>query len=174
MQVSAGVRRTIVGCDIHLFVEYEENGYLASLSAGEIDLPRDYRVFGAVAGLRGDKAPLFPPRGIPSISDAASRAYWFQIVENPQSDRFQSEVTLAEAERYVLEGRSVMWEQGAFQYVSDPDAHTASWLSYDELRAALAHHDIDPAILAAAYQALFAALEALKDLKPRVVFWFDN
>jgi len=102
------------------------------------------------------------------------RAYWQAIVERPEPSRWQDEVTPADAQGYVERGRSVILEYSEFRFVSDPDAHTASWLSHEELWAALAHHDIDPGDLHPTYQALLAVLSALAELNPRVVFWFDN
>jgi hypothetical protein len=67
-----------MGCDIHLFVEFRlSEPRFVCLTEGEFRLPRNYAIFGALAGVRMDELPHIPPRGFPEdASGAAHRQYW--------------------------------------------------------------------------------------------------
>lgn len=57
-----------MGCDIHLFVEYEDDlGYWKSVSQGPLDVERSYTLYGWLAGVRTEPpAHYIPPRGLPA------------------------------------------------------------------------------------------------------------
>lgn len=55
-----------MGTDIHLSIEYkEEPAGLWYAFGADIYMPRDYRLFGLLAGVRDPVHSLFPVRGIP-------------------------------------------------------------------------------------------------------------
>lgn len=55
-----------MGCDIHAAVEYREHSHW-EVFAREVELPRSYRTFGALAGVRDSEVePAIQPRGLPA------------------------------------------------------------------------------------------------------------
>src|SRR5207245_3411916 len=71
------------------------------------ELPRNYRVFKALAGLRSDTPPLFPPRGIPEdVSEAAFEGYYLFVIDPADCDLYRGYnfVTLEEAEQWARFG----------------------------------------------------------------------
>lgn len=185
-----------MGCDIHAFLEYrrasDERLYWRAFS-GELNLDRNYEVFGSLAGVRRER-PHVTPRGVPEpMSMDADGEYWTWIdYENPE--------LVAEAERCVRAGYSktrglvektvtnvttfgfggpaqtetrVRDEAhvGKPRFYSDADAHTPSWLTIDEFEAAL-----EGCEYVQTYRAVVAAARVLEQAGNicRVVFWFDN
>lgn len=93
-----------MGCDIHLSIEYRDiwNPTFWQSFGADIYMPRDYHLFGLLAGVRGQEVPLFPIRGIPDdLSCEVDDKYY-----RPSS--------------------------AGIRKVVDPDWHTPSWLTYEE------------------------------------------
>ena len=83
-----------MGCDIHLHTEVKINGGWYHYSCPNV--PRNYRMFEKMAGVRGDVAEaIVAPKGLPESSTFLTR---------------------------LSHG------------LMDLDAHTASWLSWDEIK----------------------------------------
>lgn len=53
-----------MGCDIHLHTEIKIAGVWHHYGAP--DVPRDYELFGKMAGVRGDERAIIIPRGVPA------------------------------------------------------------------------------------------------------------
>ena len=53
-----------MGCDIHAYIEEKTYRTWDSFT-GELNLDRDYRMFGALAGVRSGDEPIIEPRGVP-------------------------------------------------------------------------------------------------------------
>lgn len=60
-----------MGCDIHLHQEIKINGNWEHY--GMADVPRDYRLFAKMAGVRGSETPIALPRGLPACATAVTR-----------------------------------------------------------------------------------------------------
>ncbi len=167
-----------MGTDIHLFVEHRvgPGAQYVSLSGGQINLPRDYAVFAALAGVRTEARPHFPPRGFPedASADAHTRYYSRISEEGLDHDGWWFLERPADARRYVESGLSHTKVWRDLELVSDPDAHHASWLLGGEVLAALERAGLAPDQLAPEYRVVVAALDLLADRDARVVFWFDN
>lgn len=173
-----------MGCDIHLFVEYRKDTYQENYwrsFGGEFRLERHYGVFSSLAGVRnyGDVIkPVVEPRGIPrNAGYSCLDEYRYYITDNITE---ANECNLEKAEQWVNSGISEWWDERK-TFVTDPDAHSGSWLSLQELKEALAitwkedgetksFRDIED------YNAVIAAMECLESqgMTTRVVFWFDN
>lgn len=97
-----------MGCDIHAFIEYAYDGdtYTNTFCDSEIHIGRDYDLFGLIAGVRGTTSPLILPRGFPSACIAAGNTTIFAQNWHVQ-------------EKYDEYGK---------------DAHSATWLTLDELK----------------------------------------
>ena len=168
-----------MGTDIHLFVEYASPTAAApsfqSLTDGEFCLTRDYKFFAALSEVRGG-TPLVPSRGLPAdISDETRRAYYHLIAEDDSHDGMWQHVSPSAAQDYVSRGCSHLRDLQTMKLVSDPDAHSPSWLTRAELSASLTHAGLKREILAVDINAMLAALDAIPDThRPRVAFWFDN
>lgn len=163
-----------MGCDIHPFVEYRRKGseHWQGMG-GEMSPGRNYRVFGALAGVRSDLPALVEPRGIPDdLSFWTADSYWLGITD--KGDEIEGMCTPDQAEEWVEYGaRYRVHEADGRKWVSTPDAHTETWLTGEEWRAAVASVDQE---WTPAYKAIGAMLKSFEDdgCETRVVFWFDN
>ncbi|HLK91609.1 MAG TPA: hypothetical protein VKZ18_17075 [Polyangia bacterium] len=173
-----------MGTDIHLFVEYrlDRGGDYFSLTRGSFDLTRNYAAFAALAGVRAEDTeakPRIAPRGFPPDASWHARAeYYRRISDEPghHAGSFRL-VTPEQARDDVARGlshtktftRTARHEE----LVSDPDAHTPSWLTGEELASVL---DVAPVRdeLWADYRIVIAALEELATSDGRAVFWFTD
>lgn len=175
-----------MGCDIHGFLEVShfEGAACAALFAGEAYLPRDYAVFDALAGVRGnrDRPPLFAPRGLPlDISEAAFENFFSFVIDEADVSlwRGYNWVTIDEVsttDRFPMEIKP-SGMRSKHGYVPNPDWHTPSYLLIDEIHAALAHAGITEGQLAPEWRFTIDTLSnAQRQLakRARLVFWFDN
>jgi hypothetical protein len=198
-----------MGCDIHTFLEYssfkDTNGDdYWSCFGGQINLGRDYQMFGVLAGVRDDSRQLFSPRGLPEGKLSYQIDDYMRIrIADEGTEPTEGEVTLATAQSW---GEEITELNGKPRWVSNPDLHNHSWLTLDEYRLALAYYrlgekahvvddlDVDDpkdrqAIIQAVaalqgrgemyaveYGTMLAAMEHLEanGCKTRLVFCFDN
>jgi hypothetical protein len=173
-----------MGTDIHLYIEFldgnESNPRRLSLTAGQFELGRNYDVFDALAGVRGGDA-LIPPRGFPiDASDEVFRAYYAIVVDVPQQPQYDGDWQYHHrdsADRWVASGKSHRITHSELEFVSDPDAHSASWLTRAEFIEAVKTcgetHGYNDRYNE--WNAVIGAMNVLPDkTDPRVVFWFDN
>jgi hypothetical protein len=175
-----------------------------SFGWGSFNPGRDYSLFACLAGVRGEEEPVVAPRGIPDdLGWTAHDDYFFRINHEGHSggDKY---VTPEEAQRWVSdygskyegEVRPMQWQSSFMNFatgeveskrgmsrlphdgkpsmVSNPDAHTPSWVTLDELEAAIDRSRW--ASEAHEYRAIAAALRYLESngYRTRIVFWFDN
>lgn len=176
-----------MGCDIHAYVEYSENGKSwrnLTVNAGE----RNYVMFGILAGVRVSQEQLFEPKGLPSgeLGYKTRADYWFRIVPEDQPDWADTEgwTSRENAERWIERGLSrASYDNGKLIEVSDPDAHSVSWMTASELSRAVdryrevvgkywPNHTGAPT----EWVMILAAMQAAEanGSHARVVFWFDN
>lgn len=66
-----------MGCDIHGYVATVEPDRSRGSLIGLDGEPRDYRLFGYLAGVRHDVLPVVPPRGIPDWWDRVTEGIDF-------------------------------------------------------------------------------------------------
>lgn len=169
-----------MGCDIHTYVEYTkeppaQTGERHWRSFGQdLGLNRHYGIFAKLADVRNCKdwgiAPITHPRGLPAdLGYTAGGDYWLFICET-EGEGF---CTAEKAEEWVRRGYA-RYQNDERKFVSDPDAHSASWLTPDEWDAALKDPKVKDAPVA--YRATAAAMRCLVEhgYEVRIVFWFDN
>jgi len=172
-----------LGCDIHIFIEHKSKSSSVWYGfGGEIFLPRNYNLFGLLAGVRGGDS-IFPPRGIPDDIDITCQECWFIRVNDDlvAHDGYCSE---SDAKYWVSMGCSTPVYHGDtlnILKVSGPDWHTPSWLNLEEYEQVLkvleskyeaeGYNSIDPS-----YYAILGAMAAFREVdhESRIVFWFDN
>jgi len=135
-----------MSCDIHLRVEKRRkvNPYPNDRSEwynvgfhGEFDC-RIYGMFARMAGVRGNGTNKveFKPRGLPEdmIDWATCESFYLHVTDDEAAADWGGCYCLKEsAERWVEEGLSE-WVDEDHRRVTDPDLHSHSWLTTQELR----------------------------------------
>ena len=192
-----------MGCDIHMMIEYRtyDRGRPYTFG-GELYIPRDYRLFGHTAGVRGDSDPVVPPRGWRTLDqrDMSNELLeQMNYVRTPTEDAGAHSVTMEVAADWVRLGYSVPLtgerRDGSYTHITCPDAHTPGWLTADELGEVISRYSADEAEervvgptgnegyllavrevpqLMAAYQAMRVLSDAYGADKVWINFWFDN
>jgi len=169
-----------MGCDIHAYIEYgvDYKDKIIMSDFARVNIWRDYALFGIMAGVRRDEVQLFEPRGIPKdLGFYADYDYylWVNDEARKNEERDGKVCSRSKAEEYVKEwGCAYKDEQKTF--VSDPDYHTASWLTADEFQQCLDKlTTLDyryGSVISPPLKAIAAAMKVLPNA--RLVFWFDN
>jgi hypothetical protein len=159
-----------MGCDIHCYVEYKRKDYDRWISfGGRINPGRDYELFGYMAGVRFAVDPVAAPRGIPPDMDWQATTDWWLRVSDKYGDH-EGYCSPEDAERFSRHGREII-KEGVFAKVANPDWHTPSWLTPNELDAAMTKAGAPDK-----YLAILAAMRSFEAQghEVRLVFWFDN
>lgn len=178
-----------MGADIHAYLEYKEknSNYWRSMTSNYGS--RDYLWFAIVAGVRDYEGnQVFEPKGIPegSLSSEVHSSYWRYITED-DNEYMEGRTSRARAEEWIEKKYSIgkYNDAGKLTHVSDPDDHSHSWFTKDELLLAIdAYKDkankyeyfdgrTPQPVEWIAVAAAMVAFEAL-DYECRLVFWFDN
>lgn len=164
-----------MGCDIHMYLEYSDftgsdgepywNTFVANGGS------RDYRMFGLLAGVRCDIAPVVEPRGLPEgkLAYETRGACKMTVSDDPSTEGWENYCTTAQAESWrepIVNGE-----------ILGPDWHTFSWLTADEYAQVLGRYMTEVRdSYAVQYDVILAAMRAFeeRDCKTRLVFWFDN
>jgi len=134
-----------MGCDIHAYLDYDEfptdDGWYVSCFAEDLDLGRNYALFSLMAGVRRDpdreQRPLFEPKGMPDrYSYQVKRAYSLSVYDDLSGvDR---NCSIEQAEKWIKRGISIWLDD---KHISDPDWHSASWLTASELEQVKAEYE---------------------------------
>ncbi|WP_333571348.1 hypothetical protein [Sphingomonas sp.] len=182
-----------MGCDIHAYIEFaqkpagDDRPYWQSFTRNGGG--RNYVMFGVLAGVRVPEAQLFEPKGMPEgqLSSGVSGDHWILVAPevHPEWADDEGYCSLANAEAWVKNGYSVGEndENRRLRRVSNPDHHSHSWLTADELQQALDHYGkVIPTFwssdheVPAEWQEMFGAMRSFEaaDCLTRLVFWFDN
>lgn len=169
-----------MGCDIHAFIEFTKEPprqtgerYWQPFGA-QFRLGRHYGLFAKLADVRNYPGwgitPVASARGLPDDSGwEVDDDYWFYV-----NDTGSGEATERKRAEGWVASKSSRWKDDERNWVSNPDAHTPSWLTPDEWEQALS----DPKVttIPDEYRAFLAAMRSLQQLgnEVRAVFWFDN
>ena len=98
-----------MGCVIHAHMEIRlhQSGYE---HFARFHLPRDYRLFWVLAGVRADDAdpaPPFPPRGLPKDLDSTTAdAFSYEISDEAESLEIDGYCSSQEAASWVEQPRA--------------------------------------------------------------------
>jgi hypothetical protein len=166
-----------MGCDIHMILEFKHTTAKAwNNFGGNISPGRDYDMFELLAGVRGG-IPKYEPRGLPDDINWMTREEFSLYVDDEATEDTEDGVTRARADSWVEQGYSRYMDDRRV-HVTNPDWHTPSWLTLDELHEVLVCRkhlaaDWEPGV---AYGMCLAAMRYLQDNDhdSRLVFWFDN
>jgi len=134
-----------MGCDIHLRVEqrlkvnpYPSEPHIWNSCGfrGEFS-SRIYGMFARMADVRshGNSYKVqFKPRGLPdNMSYSTEETFYLYVTDDKEIADYESFVSRDEAEQWVNDGDS-KWIDEDHGRVSDPDFHSHSWLTTQELR----------------------------------------
>lgn len=158
-----------MGCDIHAFIEFREGDRWRPFG-GELNIDRDYDLFGAMANVRTGGA-VVPPRGIPEDMAYAADGRWWLYITEARED--YGCVSVETAEQYQRLGSRVRKDKdGKTRWVEHPDWHTPSWMTAEEFSSALEKSGHRGDVANAALAAMFY-LDG-QSSNSRIVFWFDN
>lgn len=172
-----------MGCDIHIYAEKRSprscNPSWHQLNIGPDDyLPRDYEVFGAIAGVRRDDLLHFEPRGIPSDVCLNIADKYFDLVKRGDKVVFITEDGELEEFDYEDYKDCEQRSYGEVVNIASPDWHSASWLYTKELEQALEVAENANCLgISIDYKVLLKVMkeyESSGEYECRVVFWFDN
>lgn len=167
-----------MGADIHTYVETVKDGYAESVA--KLYLPRDYNLFGVLAGVRGIYPPIIEPRGVPdNLGWMADSEYHLLMVdesditpENILIGQFSDSrlITRDKAQYFLDVGWSTSPRQG---YITNPDFHSATYFSPSEYESVLSSYKYSTETAPPReYEALASFLYGLE--KARLVMWFDS
>ena len=136
-----------MGCDIHLYIEYKSkktafDGYNPGWQSfgGSINPGRNYAMFALMADVRNygdDKLPvLVKRRGMPEDAGYTATDDIRIYISDVPSSRYVSTET---AKSWVKSGSSkfINDKEGNPMWVTDPDAHSHSWLTTSEFESIL-------------------------------------
>lgn len=166
-----------MGCDIHgPWIEQLEGtndrGHQNWECIAQLQVWRNYELFGALAGVRRD-LPHVAPKGIPQNLSHEVFAAFTLFVDTEYNELNDGTCLGKDAARWIEEqsSRSMQaFKNGQPQRISHPDWHTPSWLTTTEVAGACAR--VDSRQLKGAL-AMMRAMET--ETHPiRMVFWFDN
>ena len=169
-----------MGCDIHLFVEYKTRNTTndwESVSNGKIIVNRNYYLFGCLCkGVRYLNEKAFKERGIPvdlRIWSSAWDDIYMLIDDEPEGP--ENTCTTSDAEKW---GNQIITGEFGVKYTLNPDRHSHSYLSLQQLKSAIdLYISIDPIHNSPhIIKAIIALMSSLEDdgYETRVVFSFDN
>ena len=154
-----------MGCDIHGYIEIKTGGSWREYA--KLSLPRDYYVFSNMAGVRGNVPPKIKPKGLPQ--DCVCEDFWMFVSDEEEDNCYY--VTRESAQKLVDSKRSSYKDENK-SWVSNPDWHTPSWLSYKEYKSIIIELKNEYSDLSE-WEAVLAILKQFKD-RGRFTFWFDN
>ena len=158
-----------MGCDIHCYIEYKPTKNKNWYSFGEVNVDRNYILFGIMAGVRYcGCSPVVEPKGIPKdISWYTADSYTLYVV-----DKKTDEEGCCTKEQ-VKEWNAEEWDEDKIVH---PDWHTPSWLTFKELEKVNKKYKKENGGTHFQISAIIASMKELgkTDKNSRLVFWFDN
>lgn len=173
-----------MGCDIHAYVEYvlweTEAGPYWDCLISNIG-HRDYTFFSLIANCgRGGHEPVVNNRGLPEgqLSWKVENAMWLRVTDDKE---LQDEEGFCSPEQAASWGKikETKVDDRVFRQVMNPDLHSHTWLTCDELAQVIAayitetHEDYPYGV---EWDAALAAMRALEERghRTRLVVAFDN
>ena len=166
-----------MGCDIHAFIEYKKPGSDNWLSySSENNLDRHYGVFAALADVRNRGSWGVKPlevKGFPADASCATTGKYTLFITD-ETNFSEGYASREDAKRWVDSGCSKLFKDS---WVTDPDAHTPSWVVGDELESALNEKALEatPENSPEYFVTLMVLREFEKlGFESRLIFWFDN
>ena len=181
-----------MGCDIHLFPEYKTNGVWFNMPLNEYG-DRNYDLFGILAeGVRvdynvtlndSDEIPedelvkVHEPNGIPNdVSYMTRRRLCYYVKRGEMVDAL-AENTITPTKAEMMESFGATYYDEKKEWLINPDWHSLSWITLDELKELLEEYEKACGCEATtSYWALYNYMKTYADegVEVRLVYWFDN
>lgn len=164
-------------------VPFENSDRVISLFGTAVSPPADYRLFAALAGVRGNQEehPLIAPRGFPGVSSPESfNEFHLCVVSDSERDLGPRDIRQSCANELLDKGvaRIVIPPGRLAAWLTNPDSHSPGWLSPQEILAALDHCGYERSELSVEFRIVLAAMDMLDQEygvgHSRLIFWFDN
>jgi len=169
-----------MGIDIRAFIERRSSSDDIWRTHSEVFLERDYRLFAAIAGVRGagDTTVVFQPRGFPSDASAfAQLAYYAHIVPDQEFVHNGLSRFVRASDVAGIIGDGGHYRPKSKDIISRPGARAPSWLSISEIQNALRVIGIRNETLGIAWQLALRTMQAIEvefQAEVRLAFWFEN
>lgn len=169
-----------MGTDIRAFIEYRSPSDVIWHTQGEVFLERDYRLFDAIAGVRGteDSITVFEARGFPADASAfAQLAYYAHIVPDEEFVRNGLSRFVRASNVAGIIGDGGHYRPKSKDLISHPDAQKPSWLSIGELQNALRTIGVSSETLGMSWQLALRTMQAIEtefQAAVRLTFWFES
>lgn len=168
-----------MGCDIHMHVEMKApDGRWWHIL--EPYAPRNYVLFGHLAGVRYPADSPMEPQGFPKDADYRTiEAYTQRIVSEEEYDN-QCECDYAEPvigretfEKHLEKGYVTTFDD---ERIVGQDWHTASHMDYWIFEMQLSRAEKEVSEIFVEYRALANYMNTFQSVgkETRIVFWFDN
>lgn len=161
-----------MGCDIHCYIEFKEPGSDSWRPfGGRVNPGRNYAMFAALAGVRGEGPEA---KGLPGDesweAESGNRLF---LTEDGEGD---DEASKDMAAKWVANGSS-KYIPDAFNptWVTHPDWHSHSWATREDWEKALTRAS-QSYVTGIAFYAVLVLLKFFETQghQARVVYWFDN
>jgi len=176
---TSGTGMHVMGCDIHAHLELVDQ---PALHVARFQMPRNYGLFSLLAGVRYDPQempgfdPLYESRGLPpGISAAVFEACTYAIDDELAALEVDGYCSRDAAERWIGNGNAAYCDPSQ-ECVTDPDWHSASWLTGKELEAIHKRYQQLTGERDAWLDAIIGAMHAFTkhQRQNRLVFWFKG
>lgn len=159
-----------MGCDIHGYIEsqpYRDTSPNYWRKRADLHIRRNYAMFTLLAGVRGSEPPVYPVRGWDENSSTKYEYCLWVSDDNPDDD---GNCSREDAEKWVRRGNSKWIDKN---YVTQPDWHTPSWLTADELEHVIEVYKKEyPEYDHDEWDGILAYMQKFPN--SRFIFWFDN
>jgi hypothetical protein len=168
-----------MGCDIHAHLELLDQ---PALHVARFEMPRNYHLFSLLAGVRYDPQelrgfePLYELRGLPpDISPTVFDACTYGIDDDLAALEVDGHCSRETAERWIATGNATYCDPSQ-ERVTDPDWHSASWLTDNEVATVARHYQQLTGECNAWLDAIIGAMDAfaVHQRPNRLVFWFKG
>ena len=167
---NSGERFDNMGCDIHGYIEsqpYKETSPDYWWKSADLHIRRNYAMFTLLAGVRGSDEPVYPVRGWDENSSTKYEYCLWVSDDNPDGE---GNCSREQAEKWVRQGSSKWVDKN---YVTQPDWHTPSWLTADELERVIeVYKEKYPEYDHDEWDGILAYMQKFPN--SRLIFWFDN
>jgi hypothetical protein len=168
-----------MGCDIHAHLEIVEQ---PPLHVARFEMPRNYGLFSLLAGVRYNPhelrgyEPAFAPRGFPSdISTTVFEACTYVIDDELAALEVDGYCSREAAQRWINHGDATYCDSSQVR-VTDPDRHSSSWLTCEELETIAMRYQQLAGERDAWIDAIIGAMHAFlaHQRTSRLLFWFKG
>jgi len=170
-----------MGCDIHMYIEYKKEKSSSWVNfGGKLNPGRDYLMFAIISGVRdyGKEYTMFNPKGLPSDLGGFTNAENLIYISDEVCDcGAEVACTLKSAIEWEKYGQKITYNQGKATWVTHPDWHSHSYLSYDEYKQVVyKYYSFQDRISKLEYKIVLDIMKSFiyNKCSVRIVFWFDN